>query len=57
MNNVSLIKRLGFLIEFLKKPNMEAFIHYAQNAIDKNYSLLEIGGEKKENTIADGNWY
>jgi predicted transcriptional regulator of viral defense system len=47
MNNVSLIKRLGFLIEFLEKPNMEAFIHYAQSAIDKNYSLLEIGGEKK----------
>ncbi len=47
MQNVSLIKRLGFLIELLGKPGMNDFINYAQGAIDKNYSLFEMGGEKK----------
>jgi predicted transcriptional regulator of viral defense system len=47
MHNISLIKRLGFLIEFLEKPNMSDFIEYAQKVIDNNYSLFEIGGEKK----------
>ena len=47
MNNMSLIKRLGFLIDFLEKPNMNEFIQYAQNTIDNNYSLFEIGGNKE----------
>jgi predicted transcriptional regulator of viral defense system len=47
MHNMSLIKRLGFLIDFLDKPNMEGFIQYAQKNIDNNYSLFEIGGEKE----------
>ena len=46
MKNISLIKRLGFLTEFLEKPNMSEFVEYAQTIIDKNYSLFEIGGEK-----------
>ena len=47
MNNMSLIKRLGFLIDFLEKPNMDEFIEYAKNTIDSNYSLFEIGGDKE----------
>jgi len=47
MHNTSLLKRLGFLIEFLEIPKMQDFIDYAHNEIDKNYSLLEIGGDKK----------
>jgi len=46
MHNVSLVKRLGFLIEFLNKPNMNDFIEYAQSVVGTNYSLFEIGGEK-----------
>ena len=46
MHNTSLLKRLGFLIEFLEIPKMQDFIDYAHNEIDKNYSLLEIGGDK-----------
>ncbi len=46
MKNNSLIKRLGFLIDFLDKPNMNEFIEYAQRTIDSNYSLFEIGGKK-----------
>ena len=47
MHNTSLLKRLGFLVELLKIPKMQDFVDYARNEIDKNYSLFEIGGEKK----------
>ncbi len=47
IHNISLIKRLGFLIEFLEKPNMNDFIEYAQSVVDTNYSVFEIGGERK----------
>lgn len=46
MNNISLIKRLGFLIDFLEKPNMQEFIEYARRVINRDYSLFEIGGDK-----------
>lgn len=47
VNNRSVIKRLGFLSEFLQKPNMEKFIEYAQSIVAKPYSLFEIAGEEK----------
>ncbi len=47
VNNKSVIKRLGFLSEFLLKPNMEKFIEYAQSIVTKPYSLFEIDGETK----------
>lgn len=45
INNKSVIKRLGFLSEFLLKPNMERFVDYAQSMVTKPYSLFEIDGE------------
>ena len=45
INNASATKRLGFLCEFLQKPNMESFINYALSITKKSYSLFEIGGE------------
>jgi len=47
VNNKSVIKRLGFLSEFLLKPNMKKFIEYAQSIVTKPYSLFEIDGETK----------
>jgi predicted transcriptional regulator of viral defense system len=47
MRNNSLIKRLGFLADFLEKPKMEGFIIYAQDTINRDYSLFEIGNEKE----------
>ena len=47
MQNNSLIKRLGFLADFLEKPKMDEFIKYAQSIINTDYSLFEIGGEKE----------
>ncbi len=47
INNKSVIKRLGFLSDFLQKPKMEKFIEYAQAVIAKSYSLFEIDGDEK----------
>lgn len=47
MDNVSVVKRLAFLSEFLEKLNMENFIDFAQKTINKDYSLFEIDGIKK----------
>jgi len=47
VNNKSVIKRLGFLSEFLQKSNMEKFIEYAQSVVTKPYALFEIDGETK----------
>lgn len=47
INNKSVIKRLGFLTEFLQKTNMEKFIEYAQSIVTKPYILFEIDGEIK----------
>ena len=51
--NVSLIKRLGFLSEFLQKSNMENFILYAKSVVKQKYTLFEIGGEEKGKTNSD----
>ena len=46
IDNASAAKRLGFLCEFLQKPNMDSFVTYALSLTKKSYSLFEIGGEK-----------
>lgn len=47
IKNNSLIKRLGFLADFLQKPEMDKFIEYALKTISKEYVLFEIGGKKE----------
>lgn len=47
VNNISVIKRMGFLCELIQKPNMEYFIKYAQSVLKDEYSLFETGGENK----------
>ncbi|MCK4406521.1 MAG: hypothetical protein KAT33_01145 [Bacteroidales bacterium] len=54
INNVSVIKRLAFLSELLEKPNMEKFIDFAQQTINKDYSLFEI--EKKRKGKLNSRW-
>ncbi len=44
INNVSVIKRLGYLSELIKKPDMTFFVNYAQTCLKNEYSLFEIGG-------------
>jgi len=49
-NKISLTKRLAFLTELLKKPNMNYFIKYAQSVVNQKYSLFEINGEPQGKT-------
>lgn len=47
LNNVSVIKRLAYLIEVLAKPNMEEFIAYAESRVNDKYNLFDAHGADK----------
>jgi len=47
VDNASIIKRLAFLSELLEKQNMEKFIDFAQQNINKDYSVFEINKIRK----------
>jgi len=50
INNISIVKRFGYLTEFLNKTNMDYFMKYAQSVVNEKYSPFESGGEKKGST-------
>jgi len=41
VDNIAVIKRLGFLIELLKLKNMATFINFAQSKVNEKYNLLD----------------
>ncbi|MCD6118157.1 hypothetical protein J7K93_14225 [bacterium] len=46
INNISAIKRLGFLSELLNKRGLQAFIKYAKLMVNNKYNLIDsTGGE------------
>ncbi|MCP3931967.1 MAG: hypothetical protein GY705_23075 [Bacteroidetes bacterium] len=40
IDNIAATKRLAFLMELFKKPNMESFLEYALGIVNKKYSLF-----------------
>lgn len=50
VNNIAVIKRLGYLCELLKKPKMDYFLKYAQSVKNEKYNLFESDGEKHGKT-------
>ncbi|TSA32106.1 MAG: hypothetical protein D4R64_16700 [Porphyromonadaceae bacterium] len=44
-DNASLIKRMGYLAELLKKKELDPFIDFAKQNLGKKYTLFEPGGE------------
>lgn len=46
INNISAMKRIAFLTEFLGKPKLGKFLDFAKSVIGNEYSLFETGGEK-----------
>jgi len=50
INNIAVTKRLAYLCELLKKPNMDYFIKYAQSVKNEKYNLFESDGEKRGKT-------
>ena len=47
INNISIIKRIGFLCEILKKDELEPFINYAKTKINLRYDLIDPMGMSK----------
>jgi predicted transcriptional regulator of viral defense system len=52
-NNISLIKRLAYLIELLEKKELFAFLDFAYKIKNDKYNLFEIGGESKGEASKD----
>jgi len=50
INNIAVVKRLGYLCELLKKPKMDYFLRYAQSVRNEKYNLFESDGEKNGKT-------
>jgi predicted transcriptional regulator of viral defense system len=49
VDNISVMKRLGFLAELLKKSNLTLFIEFAKTQVNKKYNLFDpLGSEKGE---------
>lgn len=53
INNISVIKRLGFLSELLKKQGMKEFIKYAKTKLNKKYTLIDSAGVNNGEFVAD----
>ena len=45
INNISAIKRMGFIAELLDKKGLQKFIKYAKQKVNKKYTLIDSGGE------------
>lgn len=52
-NNISIIKRLGFLAELFHQDNLQSFIKYAQTQVNQRYSLMDKGGAEKGEFISE----
>jgi len=45
INNISVIKRIGFLSELLNKKGLIQFIKYARTKVNSKYNLIDPGGD------------
>lgn len=46
IENISVVKRLAFLAELLKKPKMTRFLNYAKKQVNPRYVLIDPLGEE-----------
>ncbi len=53
INNISAIKRMGFLSELLNKKGLKTFTEYAKRKVNNSYSLIDSSGEKKGEFVPD----
>ena len=45
IDNISVIKRIGFIAELLNKKGLQTFIKYAKLKVNKKYTLIDSAGE------------
>ncbi|MDR1652142.1 MAG: hypothetical protein LBS01_00550 [Prevotellaceae bacterium] len=55
VNNIAVIKRLGFLAELFEKKNLARFVKFACSKVNRSYDLFDIFGEKTGE--ANSRWY
>jgi predicted transcriptional regulator of viral defense system len=49
VDNISVIKRIGFLAELLEKSDLVSFVEFAKRQVNKKYNLFDpLGSEKGE---------
>ena len=54
INNISAIKRIGFIAELLNKKGLQTFIKYAKLKVNKKYTLIDSAGEDSGEFVS--NW-
>jgi len=55
VNNVAIIKRLGFLAELFEKKNLSSFVKFARSKVNRSYNLFDTLGENTGEPNND--WY
>ncbi len=55
VNNIAVIKRIGFLAELFEKKNLNSFVKFAKLKINRSYNLFDTFGENIGETNND--WY
>ena len=55
VNNIAVLKRLGFLAELFEKKNLNSFVKFAYSKINRSYNLFDVFGENRGERNND--WY
>jgi len=55
VNNIAIIKRLGFLSELFEKKNLSSFVKFAKSKVNRSYNLFDVFGENTGEPNND--WY
>ena len=55
VNNIAVIKRMGFLAEFFEKDDLVDFISFAKTKINRTYNLFDPCGET--DGVSNTTWY
>jgi predicted transcriptional regulator of viral defense system len=55
VDNIAVIKRLGFLAEFFEKKNLSSFVKFARLKINRSYNLFDVLGENTG--VPNSDWY
>ncbi|GHT54561.1 hypothetical protein AGMMS49982_19430 [Bacteroidia bacterium] len=55
VDNIAVIKRLGFLAELFEKKNLSSFVKFARSKVNRSYNLFDIFGESTGESNSD--WY
>jgi predicted transcriptional regulator of viral defense system len=45
VDNIAIIKRLGFLAELFEKKNLTSFVKFARSKVNRSYNLFDVFGE------------